>query len=97
SIRMQESRYEDVRVRPIELLVAKVAPCRRDAEPPTLFCVKYRRKYARGIKMRQTQPVDRPIHAHQSRRAHVADNSVALDRLIRCRHETKPPLSRHWP
>src|SRR5262249_35831358 len=73
SIRMQESRYEDVRVRPIELLIAKVAPDRRDAEPPTLFCVKDRGKYTRRIKMRQTKPVDGAIHADQGRGPHVAD------------------------
>src|SRR5262249_40999729 len=52
SVSMQESRDEDIRVRPIKLFIAKVAPDRRYAKPPALFCIKDRGKDARGIKVR---------------------------------------------
>jgi hypothetical protein len=37
-----------------------------------------------------TVPVDRTVHAYQGNSAHVADDSVIFDRLIR--HSNVPPL-----
>ena len=92
SVRVQESRDQDVGVGPIELLVAKIIAGRGDAEPPALLVVEDRGEDARRIEMRQAEPVDRAVHADQGRGPHVADDAVVLDRLvIRC-HRIIPPL-----
>src|SRR5205823_5710773 len=88
-VRMQESRDEDVRVRPIKLLVAKIVSRRSDAEPPAFSGVEDGGEYARRVKMRQTEPINRTIHADQSCGPHVADDSVAFNRLVAGRHLAK--------
>ena len=52
--------------------------------------VQDRSKNAGRMKLWAAIPVDQTVHAHQGNRAHVADDSVILDRLIR--HRSVPSL-----
>src|SRR5205823_3060858 len=79
---VQEAGDEDGGVRPVELLVPEVVAGRGNAETPTLPVVQNCGEDARRVKVRQAEPVDRPVHAHQGRRAHVAYDAVVLNGLV---------------
>ena len=84
---VQKTGDEDSGVRPVELLVPKIVSGGGNSKAPAFVIVKYGGKDARGVEVRQAQPVNRAIHSHQSRRTHVADNSIILDRLVVRWHE----------
>jgi hypothetical protein len=59
-----------------------------DAEAPALLVVQDGGEDARGIKVRQAEPVDGAVHPHQRGRAQVADDAVMLDGLVARFHHT---------
>ena len=89
---VQETGDEDGGVRPVELLVPEVVAGRGNAEPPALPVVQQRGKDARGIEVWQAEPVDGAVHPDQRGRAHVADNPIILNGLVR--HRCSAPSAR---
>jgi len=83
AVRVQESRDQNVGRRPVKLLVPDVFSERTNLESASLFVVQNRSEYTGGVKVREAIPVNGPIHPHQRDGAHVANDSVIFDRLIR--------------
>src|SRR4029077_21063096 len=79
----KEPRNQDVGRRPIELLVPDTVSVGGNLEPAPFFVIQDRSKDARRVEVLVAVPVDRAVHAHQRNCAHVADDSVIFDRLIR--------------
>src|SRR5205823_3031122 len=79
---VQEAGDEDGGVRPVELLVPEVVAGRGNAETPPLPVVQNCGENARRVEVRQAEPVDRPVHAYQGRRAHVAYDAIVLNGLV---------------
>ena len=79
----KETSNKDVGVGPVELFCSSSRSSRADFEAPTFLVVQYCSKNTGRIKMRKTQPVNRPVHTHQGGCMHVADNSVTFDRFVR--------------
>ena len=88
----EEARQQDVGLRQVELLVPGVVQDGSDLEMPALAIVQDRRERGRRIKVGAGEEVDRAVHAHQRRGAHVADDSVVLDRLISHESRSGPSL-----
>jgi hypothetical protein len=78
-----EARDEDVCGGPVKLLAADVVGDRRDLKAAALGVVEKRAENAGGIEIGGTVPVDGAVHADQSDGAHVADDAVVFDGLIR--------------
>ena len=81
-VRVQEPGHEDVRFRPVELLVPGALDRRGDPEPPALLVVQDRTEHARGIEPREAEPVDRPVQPDQRGGPQVPDDAVVLDRRL---------------
>src|SRR5207247_2253646 len=82
SVRQQEARNQDVRGRPIELLVPHTIRVGRNSETATVLVIQDRSENTGRIKVWVAVPVDRAVHAYQGNCPHVTDDSVILDRLI---------------
>ena len=82
-IRQKEPRNQDVGRRPIELLVPDTVGVGGNLESAPFFVIEDRSKDAGRVEVWVAVPVDRTVHAHQRNCAHVADDSVIFDRLIR--------------
>ena len=79
----EEARHQHVAVRPVELLAS--GSRRRLGEMtnrPPLWSSRMRGEHARRVEVREAQPVDRSGRPDQSSGPHVADDAVALDRLV---------------
>ena len=68
------------------MLVTNAIRAGENLEPASLLIVQDRSENAGGIKVRVAVPVNGSVHAHESNRAHVADDSVIFDGLIRHRN-----------
>ena len=55
---------------------------RPDPEAPSLPVVEDRAEDAWRVELRNTVPVDRPVHPRECDRVHVADHAVVLDWLV---------------
>ena len=93
----EEPRHEDVGVRPVKLLVRHPVLGGSNLEPPSLVMVEDSGEHAGGIKVGQAQPIDRPIRPHQGGRAHIADEAMIFDGLIRHRLTPTPRSHRIIP
>jgi hypothetical protein len=82
AFRGQESRDQDVRLGPIELLMSDFVVCGTDRESAPLVIVEDRREQTGRVKMRETKPVNRTGFANQRDRAEVADYAVVFNRLV---------------
>src|SRR5262249_8372233 len=71
AIIVHETAYKDVGVGPIELLVTKSLARRGDLKTSTFRVVQDRREDTRGVKLRQTQPIDGSVHSYQCRRTQI--------------------------
>src|SRR5882672_1675490 len=80
SVRQQEARNQDVRGRPIELLAAHTIRFGRNLEPTSVLIVQNRSENAGRVEVWVAVPVDRAVHTYQGDSAHVAYDSVVLDR-----------------
>jgi hypothetical protein len=87
----EKSGYEDVAVRPVELLRPELLTARSDGEPATVRIIQNHREHTRRVEEREAQPIERAVGSDESRRPHVADDAVALDRLVR--HKDTSPQS----
>jgi hypothetical protein len=65
------------------LLVPDTVGVGGNLESAPFFVIQDRSKDAGRVKVWVAVPVDRTVHAHQRNCAHVADDSVIFDRLIR--------------
>ena len=54
----------------------------RDPEPPALLIVEDSGEDAGRVKTRETEPVNRAVHAHERGGMHVADDAVVLNGLV---------------
>jgi len=90
SVRQQEARNQDVRGRPIELLVPHAIRVGSNSETAAVFVIQDRPENAGRVKVWVAVPVERAVHAYQGNCPHVADDSVILDRLIG--HRSVPSL-----
>jgi hypothetical protein len=82
SVGKQESRHKNICGRPVKLFVSHPVFNGTNLEAAALLIVQNRPEDARRVEMRIGKPIDRAVHAYQSDRAHVADNSVVFDGLI---------------
>src|SRR5215207_8728240 len=73
---------QDVGVRPVELFASSTLHVRGDPEPPAFRAVEDGRKDARGVMVRQAQPVYRPVHTNQGRGVQVTDDPIILYGLV---------------
>src|SRR5262245_55735354 len=80
---MKEASDKDRGVRPVELLAAEVVAGWGNAEPPAFPVVQQRGKDARRVEVWQTEPVEGAVHPDQRGRAHVADDAIVLNGLVR--------------
>src|SRR5262249_13065575 len=71
------------RGRQIKLFVPDVITNSLNLEPAALLVIQNCSKDTRRVEVGVAIPVDRAVHADQSNGAHVADDSVVFDRLIR--------------
>src|SRR5262245_19376641 len=79
----EKSGFEDIAVRPVELLRPELFTVRSDGESATVRIIQKRREHTRRVEEREAQPIERAVGSDESRRPHVADDAVALDRLVR--------------
>jgi hypothetical protein len=77
-----EGGFEDVRVREVPLLAAG-RPGGRHAEVPAAVGVEEGGEHARGIDLREAEPVERPVEPDERDGPEVADGAVGRDRLVR--------------
>ena len=82
AVGVQKAADQDIRFRPVVLLVPQTFRRRGDTESPALVRIENRAEDARRIEARQAQPIDRPVQPDQGGRPHVADDAVILDRLV---------------
>ena len=75
----QEARHEHVGVGPVELLLAHRVALRSNAEVASSLRIEKGREDTRRIETRIAEPVDRAVHSHECRGAHVAHDAVVLD------------------
>ena len=78
----EEARNEDVRIRPVELLVRAPLRFGRYLEAPTLLVVQDGREDARRVEVREAQPVYGAVRPDQGGAVHVADDPVLLYRSV---------------
>ena len=81
-VRRQETGNEDVAVRPIELFASNVVSARADLKTACFLVIEQGAENAGRVEGRKAEPVDRAIHAHQSRSVQVANQAVILYRLV---------------
>lgn len=74
---------EDVGVGPIKLFGFRAVGNGSDLEPAPLGIIQDRAENTGRVEMGKAEPIDGSIHADQSGRLHVPDQSVVFDGLIR--------------
>jgi hypothetical protein len=73
---------QNIGARPVVLPAYRFSGGRCDFEASPLAIVENGGEDAGRIKVRKTEPIDRPVHRHQRGGVHVADDAVIFDRLI---------------
>src|SRR3712207_988890 len=81
-VERKEPRDEDIGVGPVELFAGYTLRNRGNLEASALLVVEDGGEDARGVEMRQTQPVDRAIHTNQGHAVQITDDPVVLYRLV---------------
>ena len=78
-----ETGDQHIGVWPIILFAFHMVGDGGNGKPSSLAIIQNGGKHTRRIKVRKAQPIDGTVHSHQRRGAHVSDEAVIFNRLIR--------------
>jgi hypothetical protein len=82
AIGTEEAGDQDVGVGPVELFAGYTLRNRCDPEASALSIIEDGSEDARGVEVRQSQPVDRAVYTNQSHAVQIPDDPVVLYRLV---------------
>src|SRR6266545_2882333 len=80
--RREETRYEDIRVREVELLRRPILLAWRNPVVPSFLLVEDRREDARRVEGGAAVPIDRPVCPDEGHRVEIPDDPVVADRQV---------------